>query len=1192
MNSKYLTIIIFLAILALISQIKAMSIDVEEPYAIMLDIARYGIKPKYISIIDVDRFMVIGSINNTNVVSILSIIDPYKGLKIEQIYPLVGEPTAIATNGFPVKRIAVGSSKGEVLLFSVERGRVVGALYTIIGADFYVNKIAILRTTEGGYRVATLISEGGPRTYPCVSCYIYIFSEDGRGILRIGPRLGNATIVYSGINIQDMAPLRIYTPTEIYNDASRLLIAYTPLTKTILMNITLYINNTYVPAANALIEVLIYNRTAIPQSIIRYGVNTDSRGIARIPLPLAYGDRTYVNISIRDRAGITIYSYSLTPRDILISDEIILPDVILTREPDTRDARRVYGTPPLLKMIMEILDVSNAPMSYRSIAISTFRLDLDATGLIFMSSSEAMDYIFSYTYPSRGMLIVSALSIENGKIMAITNSSDYIGVNAYSVDGMVYSGNAFIHIALSDGRIRTYQRVAGMYRLINIYNIGGVTKKLLAFPTATGYTYLAISPIGLQMVSVDPYLLPLLRNYISITASVESLIDCDALADLSSSVMVNSTKMLIIRHLDKLLPERTPITLDRIMAPTIRLRILLPGNESVNKVYVNFSYPQGYIMLKPTPNGIVTIPNILPKIRYNLYIWYQEPYIQPINMTLIINKSSTINIDVTMRYREYNVTLILRDPHSNRLIAPYKIVVDRKTIIRSSIDSSVTLRLIYGRHNIEILPADGYEMVYKNISIQIFVDRDQTINIDMVRKTYRVDISILDLLTNSTIIAPIRINIDNIVKPMIIQNRSISIILPYGNHTLEIYPAKEYENVYKPMQIALSVTGDRVLNIFLERRVYTVELRLLDQYIKHLIAPIDIYLNGTLAKQNVGNETTILVPYGIWRLRIAPSKGFEGSYNILEQVIKVMNNEIFTFVLNRTEYKVTININDEIGRIVAPIELYITGIVNRTVVIESTPYATLYLPYGTYTIIAKPAKGYENVYKPTNITIDVKSPRIIAITMNRIRYSLSISMRDVCIGILRGMFDIYVNGTKVADRVSASTTISLPYGVYTIQAVPMPAFIQQYEPSKTVVVKLFNSTSIEIPITRRMYLLRIIVQEGETPIKNAEIAVISMEGGAVFTKLITDEYGIASSKVCFGSYRIVVSHPSYETKYMIINVDSDTQEIVYMIPTTITYINRFLPIAIILIAIGIIIYVGLRIRASITKRLMAEEEVF
>lgn len=247
-----------------------------------LDISHLGVAPRYIAAIDIDRLLVAGSVNNSNGVAILNVNDPYIGAVVEQIYPLTGSPTCVAVDGFPIKRIAVGSDRGEILLFNIEGGRITGYLYTVLGADFYINKVYLVEAPNSS-KVIALASEGGPRTVPCTRCYVYVFDERSPGIMRIGPRTGNATTSIERVYVQDIAPLTIFDSSKIYRNASLVALTYIPAALITLEFSILYLyNNTLYPAANTLVEVLAYDKARGISYL--YGVNADSRGNISIPV--------------------------------------------------------------------------------------------------------------------------------------------------------------------------------------------------------------------------------------------------------------------------------------------------------------------------------------------------------------------------------------------------------------------------------------------------------------------------------------------------------------------------------------------------------------------------------------------------------------------------------------------------------------------------------------------------------------------------------------------------------------------------------------------------------------------------------------------------------------------------------------------------------------------------------------------
>lgn len=108
---------------------------------------------------------------------VLELENPYEEPRLTQLYPVLGEITAIATNGWPVKRIAVGTSMGELLIFNIEGGRIYQLVDRVLGADFYVKKILVLRnSTSDNFVYAVMVDEAGGGNV-CAQCSIYVVSE-------------------------------------------------------------------------------------------------------------------------------------------------------------------------------------------------------------------------------------------------------------------------------------------------------------------------------------------------------------------------------------------------------------------------------------------------------------------------------------------------------------------------------------------------------------------------------------------------------------------------------------------------------------------------------------------------------------------------------------------------------------------------------------------------------------------------------------------------------------------------------------------------------------------------------------------------------------------------------------------------------------------------------------------------------
>ena len=233
------------------------------------------------------------------------------------------------------------------------------------------------------------------------------------------------------------------------------------------------------------------------------------------------------------------------------------------------------------------------------------------------------------------------------------------------------------------------------------------------------------------------------------------------------------------------------------------------------------------------------------------------------------------------------------------------------------------------------------------------------------------------------------------------------------------------------------------------------------------------------------------------------------------------------------------------------------------------------------------------MYRPVNLSLVLSSPKRVRVEMPRVTYTLSVRVVDRSVGVLVGRFVLYANGTVVASRVGVNATVELPYGNYVLRLVPEEAWERAYSESRPVTLSLTNNTSITIPVERKLYRLRVVVLEGTNPVSNALVTVISEESYAIITQLLTDDRGAVETMVPYGPYRITVSHPSYApVELYYVTVYDNRYVAVEARPTLVTLLWRFAPVAGVLIGVGIAIYVAMRIRAAMLKRLVAEEEMF
>jgi hypothetical protein len=1168
-------------------------------YVYKVDLTSLGFAPRYVVGVSEGRVVIAGVLGGSNVVALLDVSDPYQVPQVLQVYPLTGSPTWVDVDGYPVTRIVVGSDRGEVLLLRVVGGEVVGYVHRVLGADFYVDKVYVVKGPGGSYKVVALVSEGGAKTVPCTNCYIYAFDENAPGMFRAGFTTGNVTLALDKVYVQDVEPLKVFTQTSIYFDSSKVFLAYTPANYIVLvLNISYVTEAGFKPAAGALIEVTAYSKAL--NISYRYGVNADGRGVARIPLPVIGNTVLNANLSIRDATGNVVWFYSFDPRlHVVVDNEVYLIPALLPSPPDTRNALKVFGTPPFMQVKLALLDITAVPISYSISAQMSEALSLDVDRMAFVASSQSSPIIGVLGSSQKGLAAVLTMAVEGRELKVIGRRVDYVGVGSKLIDVGTYPSLDYIIAAFSSSsssKVRVY--AASQLSLNYIYPFTSAIERVSIAVGAGGYVYGVVLNQGIQLMLSPQKAVPLLRNETSLFGYEAGYIDGYILPDLTTAFLVTGKSIAVVKNLNRVADSGKPTTLDSITTPKLRVHIYIPPNESMDRVFAVFSYPTGSKILKPSRDGLIDVENIIPGVRYSLLVGYREPYINNVTLdNIVVENFTDIEIPVYLVYREFKVVLRISDSIGDGAVVPYTVVLDNKTVALFTKNATVTFTAVYGSHYLVIKPVPGFENAYNEYKSMVFIDRDKAINITLSRKFYTLNLAIIDSSSGDAPIAPLQLSLlvgnYSISSNIPQKTYTVSFKVPYGNASIVIAPAKGFEGVYLEKRLALSIYGDREAVTTIDRRLYSVQISIRDAYGEKLLVPVNIAFNNTVKAQQVREGIqTLSIPYGAWILAVFPAKGFENVYTNFTETMLVDSDKTVEVTMQRAVHALSLEVVDDFGTLITPVTVNMLGPVNITQIVDpSTRKILTQLPYGNYSVRIAPIKGFENVYTSTYTNISLTSPMNINIRISRVKYTLTINVRDYPIGIVRGYFELYVNGTKAADRFSGGN-VTLPYGSYSIQLVPEPAFTAIYDIAKPVAVSLHNATSLTITINRKLYTLTVYVREGATPIRDASVVITNLETKSVITSLITSEDGSVSTKLPYGAYDVVVFHPSYYSTNIVANVGSDTTEIVYMRPTIQTLIWRFMPLIATLIGIGIAVYIGFKIRALIARRLVREEEVF
>ena len=1187
-------------------------------FAYTVDLGSLGMEARYIVALDPSRVAIAGTIGEVGAVAVVDLSDPYAGPRLEDLYPLTGGPTYVGADGFPQTRVVVGSDRGELLVFRVDGGRLAKHLYAVLGADFYVNKVYLARDAVGRVRVVALVSERGPRTYPCTTCYIYVLDEEASGVLRIGPTVGNATALgryLEGMYVQDVAPLAVHTERGFYWDASRVLVTYIPSKNVVRfsLNVTYVEDTVEKPASGVLVEVTVLTEGQAPMT---YGVNANENGLALIPVPVDPARTTYVNLTIRNYLGAIIwfYRYTFSPKQFkYLPDEIPLPKVTLpTQFYDSRPASKVYGVPDFLKVQLTLYDMTPAPSSCTTVASANFLLDPTVDSAVLVSGSREAELKIVYSDSTKGYVYVVTAALVGATLRRVASIEDYVGLGARVADVATYTDGSYLLVGLSDGRIRVYVRYAESYSLRYVYPMVGEVRRITPLPQLPGYSYAVVSSAGIQVLRVLPYPLPVFRNVTALYASAPTYLDGDVLADLTSVFMLERGRVTVIRNGALALERGLAVPISSIVARTVALGVVMPGNESLERTVIRFSYPGGEVLLRPPQNGTLELRNIVPGVAYRIDIFPGLPYVQNASLTFTLREGDVIEILAAeslrtpvrvvglgvlaeLLYREFTLRLVLRDDVSGlKLAAPVDIYVDGRALIRSSVATVHELSLLYGEHVVEVVPSRGFEAVYTPASVRVYVSDNVELALELKRTRYPVTILLLDDITTSAPVVPVVLQVLNTSITAPSGREQVDLVLPYGEYLLAVKPASGYERVYEELTTVIRVPAE-VTVVRLSRRVYSVYLSVSDPYSGATVAPLGMYLNGSLVGTLAGATTTRLnIPYGVWNITVAPLKGYEGVYEVTSRVIEVYGDSSLSITVPRVVYPLLVELVDPYGRLLTPVTISIEGPTTYGYFLEppaSSVFVTL--PYGNYSIYVSPSEAGTRVYKPVSLNVSLNAPRRVRVELQRARYTLSVKVIDRPIGVLIGRFMLYANGTLVASGVGANVTIELPYGTYVLRLVPESAWERAYSESKPTTISLTNDTSITLSVERRLYRLRVVILEGTNPVSNAVVTIISLESGITITQLLTDDRGVVETSIPYGIfYRVLVSHPSYVTTEEYISVNDSMYFSISVRPTLVTILWRYAPVFGALVGMGVATYIALRIRASLLRRLVAEEEMF
>jgi len=931
-------------------------------YAYVLSLADVGITPSYAVGISSSSVLVAGKISDVNAVVLLDVSNPYENPRALQVYPLTGSPTCMDVDGYPITRVAVGTDKGEVLVLKVDGGEIVGYVHRVFGADFYVNQVFVAKSPDGKNKVIALVSEGGPKpkTALCTQCYVYAFDEESPGLFRAGPVTGNATLAMDDVIVQMVAPLKMFTEKRVYYNASSVFLAFIRRGEYVELVINIsYIEKEQVKrAAGAAIMVTAYSKKLGITYV--YGVNADSNGVARVPIPVIDSTILSANISIYSVYGSEVWRYSFLPERSTIRGGRVYPTLAITlpEPPVTDDATKLYGPPPFTQFRLAVLDLSKVPTTYSVVAELQERLPAETKQMSFVSGGGRAVAVLQIG----GNATLATVSASGKRLYLSSKTVDYVGLDAELVSVATYPDAGYVIAGFNSGgagKVRVYD-VFKKFELTYIYHFDTPVKSVHSVIGRQGYAHIAVLSHGAQLLLSVDRAVPLFRNSTELIATVPGYVDGWVLPDLTTAFLTSPSSVTVVKNLNTIISSRQSVALDAITAPTVKLKILLPEGESLDKVNATFRYPlDGLKLLKPDKDGFIVLKNIVPYVSYSIDIRYEEPYIKPIKLPIFIHEFKDMVIPVALEYKVFTVKLNVVDPISETPVAPYIVLVDGRVEAKPTRDTTLSLSIVYGMHNITIAPAPEAEHVYTPTTISAYVNQDMALNVTLMRRMYTLSLNLLD--DYGTLIAPVVVNVTGVERSAYIVQppmRTIVLSLPYGNYTVSVNPVSGYERVYSSTSLNISLAQPLATAVRIPRQRYSISISIRDEPFNRLIGAFDLLVNGSRHATNFRGGSIVL-PYGTYTLQLTPIGDYARMYEASKPVtLHLTNNTNLVIPVSRRMYSFTIFIREgatPIKDAVVTITNLETGTTFTTLISGEEGSISTKMPFASYEVaIAHP----------------------------------------------------------------------------------------------------------------------------------------------------------------------------------------------------------------------------------------------
>jgi hypothetical protein len=1117
--------------------------------------------------------------------------DPISGARLVQTYPLSGRITAFSTDGFPPSRLAVGSDRGEIYLFKIDGGRLYQLLHLIQGADFRVISLFVARAA-GSYKLIATVSEGQPLGL-CVNCYVYVFDENQLGALVISPHKSSTTFtcgkyVDSRIYPQMAIPAKVYTASGYYYRADSIALFWAPYIESIIVNLSVLrlVNATLVePAKGALIEVNLLDPVTRTRRV--YGWNADSSGVALIPVPRGYiANITVVGISQKYLAVKNVNTSAIVKS---LKTETIIPE-----SASTDLAEDVYGPPFFAKYYVDFLDLSNAPSSCRVVgslekslypAVSTPHfVDYGGGYLIALTNRTFLElYNLDYAYrlnPDRGV------------------GFEYVGAAKVSIVDVIAYSKSDIVVGLSDGRIKHYR----FNELKNSYEFAQALVtlgSLIRIQPLSAMSYFTFSAGGIQVVSLAPFQLPLLRVGFEAEFSVENLVSAYSLPTAELVALASSNSVYAIVNLGPSMTRPAPINLANYVAPSLVLKLLPPApQEQVNGSKVILKYEIGGMKKEIARTYIgdnITFTNIVPGSNYSIEVVppkdYMLGYTTSVEIPYCAERCKNVELSARIEYRDFAFGLMLEDEYGEPLLGRLIVDVDGKTYEYRSREG-LKLRLLYGAHEVCAKSLDGY---YMDFCTLVNVVNDTLLRVPLVRSQYNMTIMFIDKMTKRAVEPKLAVYINGIAHAPS-QDSKLVTTVKAGWINITVVPVQELTKVFSSYSTRVIVNRSMTLEVPLDRVVYEIYLSALDEVTRRAISLLSsVRINGTEAYRGL-LPAVLRLPYAYYSIELVPVEEYERVYEPSVAELLLDSSKSLSVLILRKVYLLEMSLKDRYSeKPVVPLRVLINGSQYSVV---TSPTLALPLRAANYVIRIEPIEGYTASYEPIERSISLFSNAKLSLDLKRYNYTLTLVLRDTSVrGYLEGRFRVSLNTTVVTlidgSTASRGINMSVPYGKYVLTIVPVDVAEKLYSSPQPTTINIISNTSYTARLNRKVYsVVLTAVNDLDERLDNAYAEVTDPATGISIASLYTDEKGEIRLSMPAGALFIRVTKGGYQEYTEALYLDKDSTITARLNPTLTTLVGRFTHVIALAVVATAVILITLKLRAKLVERLRGPEEVF